>query len=205
MLGNSGGDAPDGAVGPHRRASSRTRPRRCGSRSRTSPGAVVPLAPRRREPQQPVVAAALGAAAAAGHRGARRQVVRQQDQLDDMESALDETTLQAAANQAFDDPDAVKVQLQSSDGSMTASAVVLPDGSGYLMAHELPGLADDRTYQLWGDTGAGSLVSLGLLGADPATIAFQAGTDLSALAITEEEAGGVDQSQNPAVVAGAFD
>ena len=82
------------------------------------------------------------------------QVVRQQDQLDDMESALEETTLQAAANQAFDDPDAVKVQLQSSDGDVTGRAVVLPDGTGYLMAHELPGLDGDRTYQLWGDTGA---------------------------------------------------
>jgi hypothetical protein len=82
---------------------------------------------------------------------------------------------------------------------------VLPDGSGFLMAHELPGLHSDRTYQLWGDTGAGALVSLGLLGDDPTTIAFQAGTDLDALAITEEEAGGVSQSRNPPVIAGTFD
>ncbi len=73
------------------------------------------------------------------------------------------------------------------------------------MAHELPGLDSDRTYQLWGDTGAGNLVSLGLLGDDPATVAFHAGTDLAALAITAEEAGGVSQSQNPPVIAGTFD
>ena len=83
------------------------------------PGDVVPLAPRRRDrhatgswrppsarPPRCVIAV-LGA-----------QVVRQQDQLDDMESALEETTLEAAANRAFDDPDAVKVQLQSSDGDV---------------------------------------------------------------------------------------
>ena len=109
------------------------------------------------------------------------------------------------ADQAFDDPDGVKVQLQSPDGELTARAVVLPDGSGYLMAPELPGLGSDSTYQLWGDSGSGLLVSLGLLGSDPGTIAFQAGTDLSALAITAEDAGGVAQSRNPAVVAGAFD
>jgi hypothetical protein len=132
-------------------------------------------------------------------------VVNQQDRLDDMESALEASTVEAAANRAFGDPGAQKVQLQSADGQMTARAVVLPDGSGFLVAHELPGLDDDRTYQLWGDTGTGSLVSLGLLGDDPTTIAFQAGTDLEALAVTEEEAGGVVRSQNPAVVAGAFD
>ena len=123
-----------------------------------------------------------------------------------MESALEETTLEAAANRAFDDPDAVKVQLQSSDGAVAGRAVVLPDGTGFLMAHELPGLDDDRTYQLWGDTGAGSLVSLGLLGDDPATIAVPG----------RHRPGGpgdhrrgrraaCPQSQNPAVVAGAFD
>jgi Anti-sigma-K factor rskA/Putative zinc-finger len=111
----------------------------------------------------------------------------------------------AAANRAFDDPDAQKLQLQSADGAMTARAVVLPDGRGYLVAHELPGLDTGRSYQLWGDTGAGSLVSLGLLGDDPTTIAFQAGTDLDALAITDEVAGGVVQSKNPPVIAGTFD
>ena len=83
--------------------------------------------------------------------------------------------------------------------------MVLPDGSGFLMAHELPGLEGDGTYQLWGDTGSGSLVSLGLLGSDPATIAFQGGTDLTALAVTAEEAGGVVQSKKPPVMVGAFD
>ena len=99
----------------------------------------------------------------------------------------------------------MKVELQSSDGETTASAVVLPDGTGYLVAHELPGLDDDLTYQLWGGMGQGSLVSLGVLGTDPATIAFQADGDLSALAITQEEAGGVERSENPAVVVGTVD
>ena len=70
--------------------------------------------------------AALGAAAALAIAVLGAQVVRQQDQLDDMESALEETTLEAAANRAFDDPDAVKLQLQSvrrrGDGAAPSSS-----------------------------------------------------------------------------------
>jgi hypothetical protein len=188
MLGNSGGDAPEGP------------PLRLEVQD--GPGGVTPIAPRRRGRASRVAAAALGAAAALVIAVLGVQLVRQQDRLDDMETALEDTTLQAAANQAFDDPDAVKVQLRSVDGDTVASAVLLPDGTGYLMAHELHALADGRTYQLWGGTGEGTLVSLGLLGADPTTVAFRAGADLSALAITEEESTGVVQSRNPAVVSG---
>ena len=202
LLGNSGGDAPDGLWD---RIASQLEESPPPLRLEVQGGATVtPLAPRRRATSR-VVVAALGAAAALAIAVLGAQVVRQQDRLDGMESALEETTLQAAANQAFDDPAGTKLQLQSSDGAVSARAVVLPDGSGFLMAHELPGLDEDRTYQLWGDSGEGALVSLGLLGTDPTTIAFHAGSDVAALAITAEEAGGVAQSQNPAVLAGGFD
>ena len=204
MLGNSGGDAPDGLW--DRIASQlEDTPPPMRLDLPEGPATVTPLAPRRRERSNRFLTAALGAAAALAIAVLGAQVVRQQQRLDDMESAVEEATLEAAANHAFDDPDALKLQLQSADGEMTARAVVLPDGSGFLVAHELPALAGDRTYQLWGDTGAGSLVSLGLLGDDPAVVAFEAGTDLDALAITDEEAGGVVQSRNPAVIAGTFD
>ena len=204
MLGNSGGDAPEGLWDRIADQLEDTPPP-MRLDLQPSPRNVTPLAPRRRERTNRFVAAALGAAAAVAIAVLGVKVVQQQDQLDDMESALEATTLEAAANRAFDDPDAVKVQLQSSDGAVAGRAVMLPDGSGFLMAHELPGLNGDRTYQLWGDTGASNLVSLGVLGDDPATIAFNAGTDLAALAITAEDAGGVSQSQNPPVIAGAFD
>jgi hypothetical protein len=203
-LGNSGGDAPDGLW--DRIASQlEESPPPMRLNLPGGPGTVIPLAPRRRERGNRYVAAALGTAAALAIAVLAAQVVRQQDRLDRMQSALDETTLAAAANQAFSDPDAVKTHLTSSDGEVVGTAVVLPDGTGYLMAHELPGLANDRTYQLWGDTGRTSLVSLGVLGADPTTVAFQAGGDVSLLAITAEEAGGVSSSKNPPVMSGTFD
>ncbi len=88
---------------------------------------------------------------------------------------------------------------------MTGSAVLLTNGTGYLMADDLPELSGDRTYQLWGLTDGG-LISLGLLGSEPgAIVPFQAGDGIKALAITAEAAGGVVQSDNPAVVSGEFD
>jgi len=204
MLGNSGGDAPDGLWDRIASQLEETPPPMRLDLDAGSPG-VTPLAPRRRDRTNRFLAAAISAAAALAIAVLGAQVVRQQHRLDDMEAAVEDATLEAAANRAFDDPDALKLQLKSADGETTARAVVLPDGSGFLVAHELPQLDADRTYQLWGDTGAGQLVSLGLLGDDPAVVAFEAGTDLGALAITDEEAGGVSQSRNPPVVAGAFD
>ena len=202
LLGNSGGDAPEGLW--DRIASQLEEPAPPMRLDLPgAPGDVVPLAPRRGATPGRIVTAVLSAAAVIAIAVLGAQVVRQQDRLDDMESALASTTLDSAANAAFSDPSAKKLELRSSDGDVRARAVLLDDGSGFVMVHELPGLEDDRTYQLWGDTGDG-LVSLGLLGADPATVAFHAGADLSALAVTAEEAGGVSQSRNPAVLAGSL-
>ncbi|MFL6204212.1 MAG: anti-sigma factor domain-containing protein [Acidimicrobiales bacterium] len=204
MLGNSGGDAPEGLWDRIAGQLEDTPP---PMRLEVQPASatVTPLAARRRERSNRLVLAAIGAAAVLAIAVLGAQVVSQRQRLDDMESALEQTELASAASRAFDAPDARKLELQSADGAVVARAVLLPDGSGFLMAHELPELDADRTYQLWGDTGAGQLVSLGLLGDDPATVVFEAGAHLDALAITAEDAGGVSQSRNPPVVAGAFD
>jgi anti-sigma factor RsiW len=160
-------------------------------------GTVIPLAPRRRAVVSRVAAVALSAAAvlAIGVLGA--QVVRQQDRLDRFEAALSDGSAL--------DPNASQAALESPDGDVTGSAVLLTNGTGYLMVDDLPALDGDRTYQLWGLTDAG-LISLGLLGSEPgAIVPFQAGDGIDALAITAEASGGVVQSDNPAVVAGEFD
>ena len=166
---------------------------------------VTPLAPRRRRADQPGVATAVGAAAALAIAVLGGQVVRQQEPLDDMESALERDHAPGRGQPGLRRPRRAKVQLQSSDGEMTARAVVLPDGSGFLMAHELPGL-DERPH----------LPALGRHGHRHPGVARPArrrprpspsrrAPTSPALAITEEEAGGVTQSRNPAVIAGAFD
>jgi hypothetical protein len=199
LLGNSGGDAPEG-LWDRIATQLEDTPPPLRLDLPGGPGTITPLAPRRRTANR-IATTVLGAAAAVAIAVLGAQVVRQQDRLDEMQTALEDSTLQAAANVAFSDPEAAKLELLSSDGAVRGRAVVLSDGSGYLIAHELPALGADRTYQLWGETDDG-LVSLGLLGGDPATVAFHAGGDVSALAITAEEAGGVNQSRNPAVLAG---
>lgn len=201
VLGNAGGDAPAGVWD---RISSQLEevppPMRLDLPA--PDGKVVALAPRRRDRTTRLVAVAMGAAAALAIGVLGAQVVRQQNELDRVEAALEDGSLLGAANAALRDPSATQVELRSPDGSLAGTAVVLADGSGFLLANELPGLADDRTYQLWGQTGSG-LISLGLLGSDPgAIVAFEASGDLAALAVTAEVADGVIQSENPAVIVG---
>lgn len=204
MLGNTGGDAPEGLW------------ERISSELEESPppmrlslpapgGSVIPLAPRRRAKANRVVVAVVGIAAvlAIGILGA--EVVDQQSQLDEFEAAVEEGNMLSMANVALRDPHALRAELDAfGKGGVTGTAVLLPNGTGFLIAHELPPLTDGGTYQLWGRTGDGPLISLGLLGGEPGTVAFQAGHDVDALAITAEQAGGVPTSENLAVLAGEF-
>ena len=115
-------------------------------------------------------------------------------------SACTATKLRRTIDAAKSDPEVVKVELRSPDGALVADAWMLPDGRGYLADDNLPTLAPDRNYQLWAVVG-GDRISVGLLGSDPDRSAFVANGPVVALAITEEEAGGVVTSvQQPLVV-----
>jgi anti-sigma-K factor RskA len=115
---------------------------------------------------------------------------------DGSDGPTDTAALAQAADRA---PGAQHAQLADEDGNVLARAVVLPDGTGYLTS-ELPPLPAGRTYQLWGFDGEDA-VSLGVMGADPRVVSFQAAGNPGALAITEERAGGVAVSANdPAAV-----
>ncbi len=194
LLGNAGGDAPEGLWD------------RIASQLEDAPppmrlafpadggGPVTPLDGRRRDRGSRLLVAALGAAAAVVISVLVVEVVRQEDRIGELEAAMDGSSVAGAS----------VVKLVSPDGSTTADAVLLPNGTGYLLAGDLPPLTDRQTYQLWGVTDTG-VISLGLLGAEPGGIMpFQTGADheVTALAVTQEVAGGVARSQNPAVLAG---
>jgi hypothetical protein len=130
-------------------------------------------------------------------------VARQEDRLDDMTREVAALDLQRAAGQAMADPEATKVALGPPDGgASTATVVVLPDGTGFLLG-SLPALPDDRTYQLWGIDGE-RVISLGVLGSAPTVAAFPVGdAGFTTYALTEEVRGGVAQSENPPMAVGA--
>jgi hypothetical protein len=91
-------------------------------------------------------------------------------------------------------PGARHAVLADPNGNTLATAVVMRDGTGYLTS-QLPRAAAGETYQLWGITRTGT-ISLGVLGAQPTTIAFKAAAPTMSLAITTEVAGGVPVSHN---------
>src|SRR5688572_27227061 len=142
MLGHTGGTAPEGLW--DRIASQLEEPPpplRLGLPSEAA--TVVTLASRRRYNR--IVTAALGAAAAVVIAVLGVQVVHQDDRIEDLEAAMDGSTV----------ADASVARLVSDDGGVSVPAVLLPNGTGYLLTEDLPGLSEDRTYQLWGVTDRG--------------------------------------------------
>lgn len=166
-------------------------------RAEPAPGRVVRI-DRPVERRRPVgrVAAALAAAALALVGVLSWRVVDLDRQLDRRSDGLT-----AVAAEAFASPDGVRVTLGDAQGDVRVPAVVLPDGTAYLRAGDLPRLSEERTYQLWAVTGD-RVVSAGVLGRAPGIVAFSVGPGTVALAITEEVAGGVVESENEPVVAG---
>lgn len=112
-------------------------------------------------------------------------------------------SLNEAFAAASSDPDAEKVNLQTTDGEQGAQVVRMPDGTGFIAAHTLDSLPSDRTYQLWGLRGE-EAISLGVLGNDPGAASFTVVGPLDGFAITNEAAPGVDVSANKPVAAGFF-
>jgi hypothetical protein len=97
-------------------------------------------------------------------------------------------------------PRARRLTLRSSDGSRSAMAVVLSDGTSYLGPNNLPSISDQHSYQVWGKVGP-AMVSLAVLRSPDAYQAFSTPAQATALLITDESASGVISTTNPPIVA----
>jgi hypothetical protein len=142
---------------------------------------------------------AIAAVAMIGFLGMR--VADDRGRLQDYARGAHADQLTQSMNAALADPGARKVDLISTDGSRNAQAVVLPDGTGYLVRSNLPALAKERTYQLWALVGT-SRISVGVLGPQVNVVPFKIGTGVLALAITDETAGGVETTKRDPLVVG---
>jgi len=189
MLAHSGNPAPEGVWD-----------RIANTLDGRSPRLDVPLpsrkpapAPRRRFAAVLAAAALLIAAAA----GVVTALV-----LDDGDEPEATQSIEQAYEAARDDPGGRLVSLASEDGTLSAEAVVQPDGVGFLSASTLPELPVTETYQLWGVYSDGDVISLGVVGNRPAIEPFAAEGELDALVITKEAAGGVVSSTSGALLAG---
>ncbi|MBV8296822.1 MAG: anti-sigma factor [Acidimicrobiia bacterium] len=194
FLGSAGGRAPDGLWD-----------RIAGSLEEAPPelklAPVVPLRERRAVSLR--VGAVVAGVAAAVIALLGLEVVhlnRQVDHLAAPERA--DTALLTAATHALADPRATRVSMRSADGGRSAEIALAADGTGFLVADDLPALAVDRTYQLWA-LANGQKISAGVLGARPGIVAFHyAPAGLSGFAVTDEQAGGVVSTQNAPVLLG---
>lgn len=110
-------------------------------------------------------------------------------------------SIEAAAATALAQPGARRIELDSAGGHLAATAVVLPDGNGYLMSTTLPRLDANHVYQLWSITSGGS-TSAGVLGRSAATHAFSTDRNVSELAITAEPRGGSVAPTGPVLGSG---
>ena len=104
-------------------------------------------------------------------------------------------------DQAMSDPDSTRIVLSNEDSSQRAVAVVQPGGLGVISLRSLPDLGPERTYQLWGVIDE-EVISLGVLGPRPEVEPFTVEGDLTALVLTDEAAGGVTASEQPALLSG---
>lgn len=122
------------------------------------------------------------------------------DRGESTDAGSEQITLQEVARRALNDPDSVRLQLAATgEDGVEATAVVTPDGAGYLLGTSLPPLDESQTYQLWG-VRENAVISLGILGRAPNVVAFHLDDTIDALAITSEVAGGVEKSSNAPVV-----
>ncbi len=129
------------------------------------------------------------------------QMLSQQRKIDNLARQVEHGGVRNLASRVLEDPQAQRVVLKSSDGSMVATIALAPDGVGYLVRDDLAPLPAGRTYQLWAL--AGELrISLGVLGRNPGVTAFRGPDVIDGLAFTDEAATGATQPTNQPVAVG---
>jgi anti-sigma-K factor RskA len=148
--------------------------------------------PRGRRPGR-VAAAVLAAAAIVAIAVLGVEVVRQQHRIDDLAAEMHGDPMRQQALAARASKDSHVTRLGATAGNGDAEIVMLPDGTGYFMDHDLPALAPGSTYQLWakvGDPASPRMVSLGVLGADPDVVPFRLSAPAIMFEVTKEGAPG---------------
>jgi anti-sigma-K factor RskA len=205
MLAHSGGAAPDGlwdriehalAAEPPRLVLPLDRARIERARHRSMGGKVV-LA----------IAGASAAAALVTAVVVSSQMSAQEDRLDRVASSVAHDGVRRAAMGALADPRGRTVRLVAPDGAGSATVVSMPDGGGFLLAHDVARLAPGRTYQLWamtGDAGTPGLVSAGVLGRDLDVTAFHAPASAHGFVVTDEAEPGAVTATNHVMLSGEF-
>lgn len=181
----------------------------------SQPALVLPIGPgpvsRRRTgwTTRMTMAAAAAVALVVGLSSLVGVVVRQQHEIGKLQAAPSPdlaNSQTALAVRAATAPGAHSVHLVKSDKKAAATAVVLPDGTAFLVPDlgGLPALPSAQTYQVWA-IADGNKISVGLLGDRPIVGSFRVPAHTAALAVTAEQQPGVTTSVRPPVAFGVID
>jgi hypothetical protein len=151
------------------------------------------------------IGALVAAAAAAAIAALGVEVGRLDHRLNEVAAATGAQNLSDAARNALLNPQTQRILLNGpGPGSRVLAEVVAgAPSTAFLFNRGLPALPAARTYQLW-LTGQGRAVSMGLLGANPGTVAFALGPSLPsrAFAVTVEPVNGSIVPTLPIVASG---
>lgn len=134
------------------------------------------------------------------------QIVAEQAEIASLTQAITADPLAAAIDAALADETSRIVTLEATgaDGSGTATVVLRPDGTGFVIDDDLPVLGEGETYQLWAVTDD-RVVSAGLFGTSLERAAFRVDPGVAVLAITPEVSGGVVVSEADAVAVASLE
>ena len=135
--------------------------------------------------------------------GTAVELAHQDHRINQLSSALADQSLLQQATAAALNPSARRLALTGGNGTVQATAAVLPDGVGYMVDSAMPRLPDGETYQLWSLT-SGRPVSAGLMGAHPSVTRFHLAPGASGMAVTVEPAGGSAQPTGQPVASGTI-
>jgi anti-sigma-K factor RskA len=142
---------------------------------------------------------AVAAAAVASVLGIN--LVRTDNQVNRLQHAIG-AAAPTAVEAALETPGHQVIRMDGANHHQVAQFVLVPDGRGYLISSDLPGLSSNHTYQLWAIVG-GQPISIGLLGQSPFMSTFTLdGSSASRLGITVEPAGGSVVPSSPMVASG---
>ncbi len=104
--------------------------------------------------------------------------------------------IEVALAEARADRDSQIATLAADGQTAVADAVIDQDGRGFIDASRLPGLGENKTYQLWGVVENGDAISLGIFGPNPEIESFTVESEVAVLALTIEDAPGVISDGN---------
>jgi anti-sigma factor RsiW len=151
------------------------------------------------------IGALVAAAAAAAIAALGVEVGRLDHRLNHVAAATGAQNLSDAARNALLNPQTRRILLSGPgpNSQVLAEVVAGTPSTAFLFNRGLPALPAARTYQLW-LTGQGRAISMGLLGANPATVAFALGPTLpsKAFAVTVEPVNGSVVPTLPIVASG---